>query len=668
MLLARAASYVVVLVCAALAMPHVDHGQYDALPDLTEAELANPVCCMLNEESYDQLVEAHAGFSDRPCKLQHLNRWIREQIPAVDTCYRNHANVPKVFHIEYLLDKLGQGPNPPHTSIYLYVLQCLPFSPPKDRHPLNPNAPEGPTTSWVRTLEYILGFILPNHVLVVHDTFPVCIVPPLDARAERLELVATGMPTPRMMNVARILLDLFIMSLEHRHNATIEVVSLGGYYAQRLAQIRPAQRTVNLTAFKLDSRFFGMDVEQKYHPRMHMYSKYRFLRSHLLLREVLYLFLHNPNYLPVPLLYDRVAILAGVQVDPLPFIVAELDLDLSNPQEALAIVSQAIKDFVGRYGMGTHRQGDSTAGLGGCVVVADMSDAEVDRLYAKHDMAFMRDLLVDAGFEKAGELEDASLAAYGEEALPVLQLKEVLASSGDDEIHQLLEDETLLLKHDFARQALNLLKSNEFDDRVSWINKLVDLAENRHLPKGTADPDELAQAHALLGKRVTARYYEFPDDIFDMDAIKWWRSSVTDEWRERHDKNHYARSIDTWRGRLEPLIKPRIIALPHTLWPVSTFSGGKDLIKSLGLWMGHYDHLKGWKNALEEMNVKIDFNPTFGTPETRKKLQSRVEASEWWRDGMSAKWWRSKTVVDEALFWLLAFSEGGLTLHNIRAY
>lgn len=140
------------------------------LAHLTPEELANPYSCLLNPTSYDQLVAAHDDYlTTAPAQVDELEGWIQAQVPSVAACYARDPSIPPLFNTRPILAALPNAPNfDAPTNVLFLVLGCLPFSPPRNVHPLDPRSPAGPTVDYVLAFLAMLFDLSPAMVLVVH--------------------------------------------------------------------------------------------------------------------------------------------------------------------------------------------------------------------------------------------------------------------------------------------------------------------------------------------------------------------------------------------------------------------------------------------------------------------------------------------------------------------
>ncbi|GAA6048615.1 hypothetical protein NBRC10513_000671 [Rhodotorula toruloides] len=682
-----------------------DHGQDDLLQNLTPRELRNPISVMLNPTSRNQLVAAHNTYlQTTPVPPQQLQGWLQQRVPSLAACYALDPTIPPLFPVQPLLTALAahNGANP--VPIYLMVLACLPFSPPRNVHPLDPRAPPGPTTDFVLGLRDILRDLAPEWVLAV-----ICVHPSRDAVVKR----AADLPNLRFL--VPPLFSVFLASIRAYFNVDIVEVQLGGDFARRFARLLPWTDSIDLASLWIDSRFFGGLIQQNYHPRIIMTSRYRQLRSLLVLRQCLYLLLLFPGVLPLAIIYHRLAAYLDIELDNLNYVSNAMGLDLTNVQAALLVVSQAIKAFVRRNGTGTHngrgsppRYRNLLSNPGGCAKTstqvptpARFTAIDKDLVAALNDFGGIRDAMNQAGYAWIDDADNEELTEIYREYMPLLRVKARI-SAFFPQLASLADSSLAISNPVFSDTLIRILDStlspNEKLQTAEQYFAHPDAPPSLPPEPNSIRPGDLRPSSFTSGplppsipsastsapkrsryvppkKWLNAKNPADPNNLSEaVTKYKLLMSLVTEEQAQATKApivlKNGKRGRFHWQSRLSPVFTKLVAQLASTTpgYNPPRTSQTHKLVKvgSFANWAARLDP-PTWEKAFREMNLRLVPSPTFGTPEQRTNIVNFLDNSSSWQNGMPTADWADidKISVEERLIWICLLEHGGVVFTDV---
>ncbi|BGP14647.1 hypothetical protein JCM10213v2_002596 [Rhodosporidiobolus nylandii] len=456
----------------------LDLGQNDELHMIRGREKRNPYGRMLNPTSNAQFFVWFAAWMLNPGRPEELLPSLRQAVPSVDELYTRFPETPNLFHPDPILAALPNPPPPPDhpTLIEWLQLACLKWDPPANVHPLDPTALSGPTVDFVVARRDMIADFAPGRVLVVADTWGVCVTPWGEDRGHRLQLLTACKPNARMYELTRGCHDALLASLREHHHVDIQPPQLGGEVAQKLALIEPPSSRIKISDLWLDSRFFGSNAQGGFHPRVTMTSKHIVVRSLNHLREAGYDYIRFHHLHPgstIEVFYFRRAIRLDIDLDPYDRVANELNLDGKPVEEVLEIIQQTLTNYTNAHGHGTHGGGGpgphryrdfGARGEGGGGCGSDPKRPKTDGVgtlpptatieSARGDEERMVEFAGICGFDIDSDDQEVTQKRF-DLVLPSLKAQSLLQDLGSPRLTPLLEDNLALQQPETARLILD---------------------------------------------------------------------------------------------------------------------------------------------------------------------------------------------------------------------
>ncbi|GAA5853329.1 hypothetical protein JCM9279_003360 [Rhodotorula babjevae] len=364
----------------------------------------------INPQDAGALDELHLFIIRAVHEFQHLDTADYDALGA--------ARVPPIHDLvafDEILQAALARPDGTPLRIVVEILECLPYDYPKNFHPLRRDIPGDPEPKGTRlvvlAVEAVLSVIAPDVKYWVYDPFSQCRAPPLQAAVARGALGSTWVPAA-WIETAQLLSDIFYDLLPH-HNIEVADVMANG----------DVNGALDLFSETLPSAFFGLEAYQLYHPSILANSAYVELRTALLYRRCIIIawIADKPDH--VRAIYDTLAGLLQLEVDPFDVIAAVARYDAiadSDLHDTFFAVSCFVKGFVRLFGTGKFGGGGAYDGGTGFIACSgyaarrqawakkhgradeeELSASEWIKLLEEENSVTLRALLVDCGYGEA---------------------------------------------------------------------------------------------------------------------------------------------------------------------------------------------------------------------------------------------------------------------------
>lgn len=145
---------------------------------LSQIERAHPISLLVTPANHNALIAFANGLRANPAPIGTLQARILQAIPDLARLYAQDPTLPPLFHVQQLTQAIRQRQQQQGANVQLLIyklnLACLPWSPPKNRHPLDPNAPGGPTVDFVLAFREVLRRRAPHLTLWVQVSGVCC--------------------------------------------------------------------------------------------------------------------------------------------------------------------------------------------------------------------------------------------------------------------------------------------------------------------------------------------------------------------------------------------------------------------------------------------------------------------------------------------------------------